>query len=179
VQWTQRETHRERRQWMRRESKHDGLDSFLSSEFHIYHQISWDRECFSSTLPYSSFCVCKPGWSLNQRIQRMHGQCRRARGWSPLDLLHPLVSSPLWASFIWIKSVLQNKSDWCREMMIHHSILGIINILWPQFSDFLEITRLSGTSGFDEGFENCSWGLGFFKAAPCVRVWDLHQMLML
>jgi hypothetical protein len=37
---TERDTHRERRQWMRRESKHDGLDSFFSSEFHIYHQIS-------------------------------------------------------------------------------------------------------------------------------------------
>ncbi len=56
-------------QWMRRKSKHDLLDSFFSSGFHIFHQISWDHECFSSTLPYSSFCVCKPGWSLKEFLQ--------------------------------------------------------------------------------------------------------------
>jgi len=56
---------------------------------------------------------------------------QKNEGWSPLDLLHLLfwLSNPFeLLKFVWVQKVLQNNSNWCREMMmmmmIHHNHIG-------------------------------------------------------
>jgi hypothetical protein len=128
------------------------LDFLHSGGFRTFCQISRNWACFSSSLLRES-----REWLTWVALQENES-------WSPLDLLHPLfqLSNPFeFLIFLWVQKVLQNKSDWCREMMmmIHPNILWII-IIW-------------GIWGLQLIFDKLMDFRFFFELAPYIRVWEI------